>query len=114
MAASGCDVPRRLPGVNPGALLDGSDPDTEWQGFHPFDSLPQLWNPPSGWLSNTNSTPFTVTVDITEGPLDYPPYMVGAETHNARAVDDMRRRVIELNLGRLVRDDAHGVYGESR
>jgi len=35
-------------------------------------------------------------------------------THNARAVDDMRRRVIELNLGRLVRDDAHGVYGESR
>lgn len=35
-------------------------------------------------------------------------------THNARAVDDMRRRVIELNLGQLVRDDAHGVYGESR
>ncbi|RNE48717.1 cell division ATP-binding protein FtsE [Corynebacterium alimapuense] len=35
-------------------------------------------------------------------------------THNARAVDDMRRRVIELNLGTLVRDDAHGVYGESR
>lgn len=35
-------------------------------------------------------------------------------THNARAVDDMRKRVIELNLGRLVRDDAHGVYGESR
>lgn len=35
-------------------------------------------------------------------------------THNARAVNDMRQRVIELNLGRLVRDDAHGVYGESR
>lgn len=35
-------------------------------------------------------------------------------THNARAVDDMRRRVIELSLGTLVRDDAHGVYGESR
>jgi len=35
-------------------------------------------------------------------------------THNARAVDDMRRRVIELHLGRLVRDDARGVYGETR
>lgn len=35
-------------------------------------------------------------------------------THNARAVDDMRRRVIELHLGSLVRDDTHGVYGESR
>lgn len=35
-------------------------------------------------------------------------------THNARTVDDMRRRVIELRLGKLVRDDAHGVYGEMR
>ncbi|WP_257181565.1 cell division ATP-binding protein FtsE [Corynebacterium cystitidis] len=32
-------------------------------------------------------------------------------THNARAVNDMRKRVIELNLGKLVRDDEHGVYG---
>lgn len=35
-------------------------------------------------------------------------------THNAKAVDDMRRRVIELKLGKLVRDEAHGVYGEAR
>ncbi|BAC17622.1 cell division ATP-binding protein FtsE [Corynebacterium efficiens YS-314] len=35
-------------------------------------------------------------------------------THNARTVDDMRRRVVELRLGKLVRDDAHGVYGEMR
>ena len=32
-------------------------------------------------------------------------------THNARAVNDMRQRVMELNLGKLVRDDSHGVYG---
>lgn len=35
-------------------------------------------------------------------------------THNARAVNDMRRRVVELHLGKLVRDDAHGVYGEAK
>ncbi|MCS4489433.1 cell division ATP-binding protein FtsE [Corynebacterium sp. ES2794-CONJ1] len=35
-------------------------------------------------------------------------------THNAKAVNDMRRRVIELRLGTLVRDDAHGVYGEAQ
>lgn len=34
-------------------------------------------------------------------------------THNARAVNDMRKRVIELNLGKLVRDDANGVYGRA-
>ncbi|WP_040837399.1 cell division ATP-binding protein FtsE [Nocardia brevicatena] len=32
-------------------------------------------------------------------------------THDNHIVDAMRRRVIELDRGRLVRDDAHGVYG---
>ena len=32
-------------------------------------------------------------------------------THDNDAVDSMRRRVLELELGRLVRDDATGVYG---
>ena len=35
-------------------------------------------------------------------------------THNARAVNDMRKSVMELDLGRLVRDDEHGVYGNVR
>ena len=35
-------------------------------------------------------------------------------THNARAVNDMRKHVMELDLGRLVRDDEHGVYGNVR
>lgn len=35
-------------------------------------------------------------------------------THNAKAVDDMRKRVVELKLGKLVRDDARGVYGEAQ
>ena len=32
-------------------------------------------------------------------------------THDARIVDTMRRRVIELEHGQLVRDQARGVYG---
>ena len=32
-------------------------------------------------------------------------------THDNDAVDSMRRRVLELEVGRLVRDDATGVYG---
>ena len=35
-------------------------------------------------------------------------------THNARAVDDMRKRVIELQLGKIVRDEENGVYGDVR
>ncbi|HET9143032.1 cell division ATP-binding protein FtsE [Actinophytocola sp.] len=35
-------------------------------------------------------------------------------THDHSIVDSMRRRVVELDLGRVVRDDARGVYGVSR
>ncbi|MFD1859808.1 cell division ATP-binding protein FtsE [Aeromicrobium camelliae] len=32
-------------------------------------------------------------------------------THDSSIVDQMRKRVIELNEGRLVRDEARGIYG---
>jgi len=35
-------------------------------------------------------------------------------THDANIVDSMRRRVVELHLGKVVRDDARGVYGVGR
>ena len=35
-------------------------------------------------------------------------------THDADIVDQMRRRVVELELGHLVRDQARGVYGYAR
>jgi cell division transport system ATP-binding protein len=35
-------------------------------------------------------------------------------THDAQIVDQMRRRVIELSGGQLVRDQSRGVYGYSR
>jgi cell division transport system ATP-binding protein len=35
-------------------------------------------------------------------------------THDNNIVDSMRRRVIELEAGRLVRDQARGVYGVGR
>ncbi len=35
-------------------------------------------------------------------------------THDNTIVDSMRRRVIELHLGKVVRDEARGVYGVGR
>ncbi|HXT45678.1 MAG TPA: cell division ATP-binding protein FtsE [Pseudonocardiaceae bacterium] len=35
-------------------------------------------------------------------------------THDHAIVDAMRRRVVELNLGQVVRDEARGVYGVGR
>ena len=33
-------------------------------------------------------------------------------THDAAIVDQMRKRVVELDAGQLVRDEARGVYGQ--
>ena len=33
-------------------------------------------------------------------------------THDAAIVDQMRKRVIELDAGQLIRDEARGVYGQ--
>ena len=89
----GSAVPRRLPGVDPAGILDGADPRTEWQGFHSLDELPQVWNPDTGWLLNTNSTPFTATTGLAWSRAEFPAYMVGDETDNARAVAS--RRVLQ-------------------
>jgi len=35
-------------------------------------------------------------------------------THDAQIVDQMRRRVIELENGHVVRDQSRGVYGYVR
>ncbi|CAM3344717.1 cell division ATP-binding protein FtsE [Kibdelosporangium persicum] len=35
-------------------------------------------------------------------------------THDHSIVDSMRRRVVELSFGRVIRDDARGVYGVGR
>jgi cell division transport system ATP-binding protein len=35
-------------------------------------------------------------------------------THDHSIVDSMRRRVVELDLGRVVRDETRGVYGVGR
>ncbi|MFN0181678.1 MAG: penicillin acylase family protein [Gemmatimonadales bacterium] len=69
-------VPKRNPDFNWQRPLDGSDPRTDWQGYHSFDELPQLENPASGWMQNCNGTPFLLT---DRGNLDstkFPRYMV--------------------------------------
>jgi len=41
--------------------LPGDTSETLWKGYWPFDQLPQVFNPPSGFVQNCNSSPFETT-----------------------------------------------------
>ncbi len=79
-------VPRRDPSFNWSKPVDGSNPKTDWNGYHAMEDLPQVLNPASGFVQNCNSSPFTTT-DV-GNPLikDYPSYMVEKDKY-----DDKRR-----------------------
>lgn len=91
-------VPRRDPSFDWSKTVDGSDPRTEWQGIHPFDDLPQVLNPASGYVQNCNSTPFTTTDDSGPSIGDYPDYMVEDR------YDDKRRAKMSRLLLRRAND----------
>ena len=61
-------IPVRDPALNWRQPVDGSDPRTDWKGFHTFDELPQVFNPKSGYVQNCNSSPYTTTHDVADNP----------------------------------------------
>ena len=91
-------VARRDPSLDWTKPIDGSNPANEWGGFHPVDELPQVLNPPSGYVQNCNSTPFTTTDDGNPSLKDFPPYMVEDK------YDDKRRAKVARYLLRQLDD----------
>jgi acyl-homoserine lactone acylase PvdQ len=78
-------VPRRDTAFDWTQPVDGSDPRSDWQGYHSIDELPQLLNPASGWIQNTNATPFLATADGSNPPRNAFPAYMAREPDNARA-----------------------------
>jgi acyl-homoserine-lactone acylase len=82
-------IPRRDTKFDWTKPVDGSDPATEWQGVHSVDEAPNVFNPKSGWLYNTNNWPWSAAGPDSPKQKDYPAY-VDRNTENPRGVHAIR------------------------
>ena len=71
-----------------------------WTAFHKTDELPQLVNPPGGYVQNCNSPPFFTNLHAPIDPAKFPPHMqtndVSLRTqHSLRLVHNDRKFTLE-------------------
>jgi acyl-homoserine-lactone acylase len=82
-------IPKRNPKFNWRSPIDGSDPETEWQGRHTMDEIVHVIDPSSGWLQNCNSTPYQSAGISSPKKENYPAYM-SYEDENFRSEEAIR------------------------
>jgi len=68
-------IPKRNEKFDYTKPVDGSNPETDWQGLHHLEDNIMVLNPPNGWIQNCNSTPFTSALEYSPKKEDYPAYM---------------------------------------
>ena len=88
-------IPRRDTRFDYTKPVDGSNPATDWKGLLTVHELPQLLNPQSGWLYNSNNWPWSGAGESSLRKQDYPVYVeTGTETarglHAVRVLKDKK------------------------
>ena len=68
-------IPKRNEEFDYTKPVDGSNPETDWDGLHPLEDNIMVLNPSNGWIQNCNSTPFTSALENSPKKEDYPEYM---------------------------------------
>jgi acyl-homoserine-lactone acylase len=68
-------VPRRDNRFDYTKPVDGSDPGTDWGSLSSLSELPNVVNPPNGWVDNNNNAPWSAAGPFSPKPQDYPKYM---------------------------------------
>ena len=100
-------VPRRNPRFDWSQPVDGSDPATEWLGFHDLDEMPQVLNPSAGFVQNCNSSPWITSDSDNPRAEDFPAYMIGD-------VDQRKRRALRsLELLRAMKEVTFGQWQQA-
>ena len=85
-------IPVRDPGYDWSIYLPGDTSATLWQDYLPYKELPQVINPPSGFVQNCNATPFTST----DGPGNPNPNAFPLSMGIERFMNNRELRAMEL------------------
>jgi acyl-homoserine-lactone acylase len=72
------------------AIIPGDSSDYLWTTYHPYEDLPRIVNPDSGWVQNANEPPWTGTLPPPFNPDDFPAYMLPPSYIWPRPVNSMR------------------------
>jgi acyl-homoserine lactone acylase PvdQ len=93
-------IPRRDTTFDWTRPVDGRNPATEWRGLLSVDETPNLLNPASGWLYNSNNWPWTAAGPSSRRREDFPRYVEnGSETargrHAIRVLQDKKDFTID-------------------
>jgi acyl-homoserine-lactone acylase len=83
-------IPRRDPKLDWTRPVDGSDPATEWQGLLSVDESPNLLNPASGWLYNSNNWPWSAAGPSSLKRADFPAYVEKGREESPRGFHAVR------------------------
>jgi acyl-homoserine-lactone acylase len=62
-------------------VIPGDTSDTLWTKIHPYEDLPRIVDPQSGWLQNANDPPWTTTFPRAIASEDYPAYIAPHEMY---------------------------------
>ena len=90
-------IPKRSRNFDFSGILDGENPDTDWQGLHEVDECIVIVNPANGWIQNCNSTPFTVAAEYSPRVKDFPRYM-SRDHENFRGANAIRLLSLAENM----------------
>lgn len=69
-------------------IVPGDTSDTMWTGYHSYDELPKVIDPPAGYVQNTNDPPWNASWPATLDPDKYPAYTAsrGISFRNERSI----------------------------
>tara|TARA_R110002073_G_scaffold336490_1_gene534009 strand:+ start:30694 stop:32901 length:2208 start_codon:yes stop_codon:yes gene_type:complete len=103
-------IPKRNEKFDYTKPVDGSNPDTDWDGLHPLEDNIMVKNPPNGWIQNCNSTPFTSAAEYSPKKEDYPRYMASyPENFRGMHAIPLLTKAKDLTLNSLI-DLAYDPY----